>query len=58
MATPGQVVFGRDVLFNLLSVVDWWVVTAAKKRQVDIDNVRENANRVTREYAIGDWVYT
>ena len=23
MATPGQAVFGRDMLFNLASVVDW-----------------------------------
>ena len=41
MATTGQDVFGRDMLFNLASVVDWRVVTAAKKRQVDIDNVRK-----------------
>ena len=30
MAKPGQAVFGRDVLFNLTSVVDWRVVTAVK----------------------------
>ena len=29
MATPGQAVFGRDMLFNLVSVIDWRVVTAA-----------------------------
>ena len=40
MATPFQAVFCRDVLFNLASVVDWWVVTAVNKHQVDIDNVR------------------
>ena len=28
-----------------------------KKLQVDIDNVRENAKRVTHDYAIGDQVY-
>ena len=42
MATPGKYVFGRDVLFNLTSVVDWQVVTTENQRQVDIDNVREN----------------
>ena len=41
MATPDQDIFGRDMLFNLASVVDWRVVTAAKQRQLDIDNVRE-----------------
>ena len=40
MATPGQAVFGRYILFNLALVVDWKVSTAAKQRQVDIDNVR------------------
>ena len=57
MATPGQAVFGRDMLFNLASVVDWRVVTAAKQRQVDIDNVRENSKQVTHDYAIGDQFY-
>ena len=44
-------------LFNLASVVDWQVVTAAKQRQLDIDNVRENAKQVTHDYVIGDQVY-
>ena len=56
-AIPGQAIFGRDVSFNLESVVDWRVTTAAKQRQVDIDNVRENVKQVTHEYAIGDRVY-
>ena len=49
MATPVQAVFGRYMLFNLTSSVDWQVATAAKKRQVDINNVRENAKRVTHD---------
>ena len=57
MATPGQAVFGRYMLFNLASVVYWRVVTAAKKHQVDIDNDRENAKRVTHGYAIGYQFY-
>ena len=28
ISTPGQAVFGKDVLFNLASVVDWKFVTA------------------------------
>ena len=45
MATPGQAVFGRDMLLNLASIVDWQVVTTVNQCQVDIDNVRENAKR-------------
>ena len=52
MATPVQDVFGRDMLFNLASVIDWQVATSAKQIQVDTDNVRENAKRVTYDYAI------
>ena len=54
---PGQAVFGRDMLLNLALVLDWWVVTAAKKQQVDIDNVQEKASRVTHGYIIGYWFY-
>ena len=57
MVTPGQDVFGRDILFYLAPVIDWRVVTATNQRQVDIDNVRENSKRVTHEYAVGDQVY-
>ena len=57
MATPGQYLFGRDMVFNLASVVDWRSATAAKQHQFDIDNVRENAKRVTHDYTIGDQVY-
>ena len=54
---PCQDVFGKDMIFNLASVVDWRVVTVAKQRQIDIDNFRENAKWVSHDYAIGDWVY-
>ena len=45
------------MLFNFASVIDWQVVTAAKQRQEDIDNVRENSKQVTHNYAIGDQFY-
>ena len=54
MATPFQDVFGRDMVFNLASVIDWQVVTATKQRQVDIGNVQEKSRLVTHGYAIGD----
>ena len=57
MATPGQDVFGRDVLFNFASVLDWQVVTAANQRQLDIDNFRENTRKATHDYKIGDQLY-
>ena len=55
--TPGQAVFGRDMIFNLASVIDWRVITAGKQQQVDIDNVQENTRGVTHDYAISNLVY-
>ena len=57
MATPAQAFFGRDMLFKLVSVVYWRVLNYVKQRQVDIDNVRENATRVRHDYAIGNQIY-
>ena len=57
MATPGQYVFGIEILFKLTSVVDWIFSTTEKQLQVDIDNVIENARRVTYDYLIGNRVY-
>ena len=37
----GHNIFGWDMLFNLASVVDWRVATAANQIQVDIDSVIE-----------------
>ena len=32
MATPFRAVFGRDMIFNHPSVVDWWVINTAKQQ--------------------------
>ena len=57
IVTLGQVVFGRYMLSNLASVVDWQVLTAAKQSQVYIDHAREKSKLVTHDYAIGDKFY-
>ena len=51
-AKPSQSLFGREMIFNLASDVDWWVITVAKQRQVKIDNAQENDRQVTHAYAI------
>ena len=42
-ATPGQLVFGRDMLFDMLFTPDWNVIRARKRAQVLKDNERENS---------------
>ena len=55
--TPAQLVFGRDMIFNLSTVIDWRAITLHKQKQVDRDNLRENARRITHDYAEQDTVY-
>ena len=57
LSTPGQSVFGVDMVFNLASFVYWGVSTAAKQHQLDIPNIRENAKRFMHDYIIGNRFY-
>ena len=40
MATLGLAVFGKDMISDLVSVVDWQFITAANQQQEYIDNVQ------------------
>ena len=55
-ATPGQLVFGRDMLFDMLFTPDWNAIRARKRAQVLKDNERENSKRRQFTYKIGDKV--
>ena len=56
-ATPAQLVFGRDMLFNITKVIDWKLITERKVKQVQKDNNRENSKRIPHEYSVGDRVF-
>jgi hypothetical protein len=56
-ATPAQLVFGRDMLFNITHLVDWKSISNRKQAQVDSDNLRENKGRVPHDYQPGEYVY-
>jgi hypothetical protein len=55
-ATPAQLVFGRDMLFNLKKVINWKAITENKRKQIARDNERENATRIAYNYNVGDRV--
>ena len=40
--TPAQMFFGRDMIFNLKSLINWKVVSARNQQTVDKANLREN----------------
>ena len=55
-ATPAQIVFGRDMLFNMKKVINWQLITKNKRKQIAQDNTRENTERIRHEYRVGDEV--
>ena len=46
-ATPAQLVFGRDMMFNLTTLVNWKQLSLRKQQLVDKANLRENKKRQT-----------
>jgi hypothetical protein len=56
-ATPAQLVFGRDMIFNIKTIVDWKTITTRKQKQILKDNERENKGRIDHQYSVGDLVY-
>ena len=56
-STPAQIVFGRDMLFNLKSLINWKELSMKKQALVDKANLRENNTRVDYDYQIDDKVY-
>ena len=55
-ATPGQLVFGRDMIFSMLYTPDWKKIREQKQAQELKDNERENSKRRDHTYKIGDKV--
>ena len=56
--TPAQLVFGRDMIFNLRTVANWKDTSESKQRQqVDLNNLRSNTKRVDFGYQPGQQVY-
>ena len=56
-ATPAQLVFSRDMLFNISTLVNWKALALNKQKSVDRANLRENCGRVDYDYQVGQRVY-
>ncbi|MGH7973972.1 MAG: hypothetical protein ACREBR_00500 [bacterium] len=55
-ATPGQLIFGRDMVLPIQFVANWRVITERKQRLIEKSNRRENEGRVAHIYEVGDMV--
>ena len=56
-ATPGQLVFGRDMLLDIKFDPDWTTIQQRKQQIINYNNKRENNKRVPHDYKVGDFVY-
>ena len=55
-ATPGQLVFGRDMVLPIQFKADWAEIIQRKRKQIETDNARENSKRIGHTYKVGDKV--
>ena len=55
-ATPGQLVFSRDMVLPIQFKADWAAIIQRKRQQIEKDNARENRNRIRHTYKVGDKV--
>ena len=44
--SPGQLIFGRDMILLIKYTVDWKFIRKIKQTQINRDNTRKNKNRV------------
>ena len=55
-ATPGQLVFGRDMILPLTFKADWARIQLLKQQETNKNNERENKKRLPHKYNVGDQV--
>ena len=55
-ATPGQLVFGRDLIFNIKHEANWKAINERKQRIIAKNNKYENSKRLSHDYKVGDKV--
>ena len=56
-ATPGQLVFGRDMLLDLKFEPNYEEMWAKKQKRINYDNIRENSKRASHDYKVDEYVY-
>jgi len=54
--TPGQLVFGRDMILNVKHEANWEYIRERKQKIIAKNNKAENAKRIPHQYKVGDKV--
>ena len=47
---PGQLVFGRDMIFNISHIANWELICQSKQKKIDKNNRLENAKKTAHDY--------
>ena len=55
-ASPGQLIFGRDMVLPIQFQVDWARIQERRQDTINKSNEKENTRRVAHDYTIGDQV--
>jgi transposase InsO family protein len=55
-STPGQLVFGRDMILNIKHEANWEFIRARKQKIIHRNNKAENDKRIPHTYSVGDKV--
>jgi hypothetical protein len=53
-ATPGQLVFRRDMVLPIKFMADWGSIEQQRQKEMGRNNRRENASRISHDYKVGD----
>ena len=54
--TPGQLMFGRDMILNTQYLTDWTVIKARKQELIQKNNRIENSKCIPHTYQVGNQV--
>ena len=54
--TPAQLIFGRDMLFDLSFAANWDEIRNKKERSIQVNNELENRKRKAHTFHAGDQV--
>jgi hypothetical protein len=55
-ATPGQLIFGRDMVLNVQHLTDWTAIRARKQQITHKNNRIKNSKRIPHHYQVGNLV--
>ena len=54
--SPGQLVFGRDMIFNVIHTANWEYIRSRKQKLILKNNRNENKSRIPHTYRVNDQV--